>query len=67
MKYKVKYYETAIYTFEVEANDEDNALMVAHDVLLGSNDSEAAIRLVPLEGMDIACEVPEAEWDITEA
>ena len=67
MKYKVRYYETAVYTFEVEASDEDNALMVAHNVLLGGDDSEAAIRLVPPEGMYIGCDVPEAEWDITVA
>ena len=62
-KYKVKCYETAVYTFEVEAADEDAAWSEAHDILLGE---DGALRLVQPEGTRIECEVPEREWDITE-
>lgn len=77
-KYKVKCWETAVYTFEVEAADEDDAWDKAHDVLLGEPYQvlpdggvpdgvwEGALRLVPPEGTPIECEVPDREWDITE-
>ena len=66
MKYKVKCYESTEYTFEVEAEDEDSAWEVAHDILLGKDGCEGAIRLESPDETPIACDVTEREWDITE-
>ena len=65
-KYKVKCWETAVYEFEVHAKDEDDAWFKAHDVLLGRDGEDGAIRLVQPEGIDIQCDVNDREWDITE-
>ena len=66
-KYKVKCYESTEYTFEVEAEDEDSAWEVAHDILLGKDGCEGAIRLESPNETPIDFDVTEREWDITEA
>ncbi len=77
-KYKVKCYETAVYEFEVNAKDDDDAWFKAHDVLLGEPYQVlpsggvpdgiwgGAIRLVQPDDTPIQCEVTDREWDITE-
>ena len=65
-KFKVKCWETAVYEFTVEAEDEDDAWFKAHDVLLGTEDTDGAIRLVPPDGTPIQCDVPDREWEFTE-
>lgn len=65
-KYRIKCYETAVYEFEVHAKDEDDAWFKAHDVLLGTEDTDGAIRLVPPVGTPIQCEIPDRDWDIKE-
>ena len=65
-KYKVKCWETAVYEFTVEAKDEDDAWFKAHDVLLGTEDTDGAIRLVQPDGSHIDCDVTDRDWDITE-
>lgn len=65
-RFKIRCWETAVYEFNVEANDEDDAWFKAHDVLLGTEDTYGAIRLVQPDGTHIDCDIPEREWEVME-
>lgn len=71
MLVQVKCYESVTYTIEVEAENEDAALELAHDVLLGHQDDDGgwvdgALRVVEPDGIDILCEVTERDWNTEE-
>ena len=63
-KYTVSYLESAKYTLTVNADNEDEAIALAHDILLGDDEHDGAIRIAEPFGVEIDCDVTETEWGV---
>lgn len=61
-RYEITCTETAVYTLRVYADSEDEAIGLAHDILLGRDGEDGALRVVSPTGTYVDCEVPEREW-----
>lgn len=65
-EYEVTCSESAVYTLDLVAGDEDEAVSAAHDILLGVGDRDGALVLDPPQGVRISAACARRDWEVTE-
>ena len=66
-KFDVTYTETMTYSFKVMATDEDAALDVANDVMLGTEDADGVVNVTWPEGTFHEGGWEDRAWEISES
>ena len=66
-KFNVKCSEAITYKFNVMAENEDQALEIAHDILLGNDKTKGALRIEWPQEAYFEADCTEREWDISKA
>lgn len=66
-KFNIECTETTIYKFNVIADDEDQALEIAHDVLLGNDNVTGALRIEWPENAYFDADWNDRDWEVREA